>query len=95
MVVVVAENYIIPEKAEEFKAAMKPVVERVRTEPGCVAYDLAQHKKDPSIFVFVEKWADKDALRAHGNAEWFLAALAEVKPLQSAPTKMSIYSSLF
>jgi quinol monooxygenase YgiN len=43
----------------------KRAVEAVHQEPGCELYSL--HEAD-GTFVFVEQWADADALKMHSTA---------------------------
>jgi quinol monooxygenase YgiN len=45
--------------------ACKKAIEAVHSEPGCDLYSL--HESD-GTFVFVEQWADTDALTAHSQA---------------------------
>lgn len=64
-VVVVATMTAKPESAELVRQACLEAVEAVHAEPGCELYAL--HQSDRT-FVFVEQWADEEALRAHGTA---------------------------
>ena len=54
-----------PEKAEAFEALFRAYVEPSRAEPGCIEYHMLRDKEDPSLFVFYEIWASKDALDVH------------------------------
>jgi len=55
----------------EFQAAALKLVAAVRAnEPGCLMYTL--NKGDaPDTFVFMERYADEDALKAHRATEHF------------------------
>ncbi|WP_299558687.1 putative quinol monooxygenase [uncultured Mycolicibacterium sp.] len=64
-VVVVATMTAKPESVELVRQACLEAVEAVHAEPGCELYAL--HQSDRT-FVFVEQWADEEALRAHGTA---------------------------
>jgi quinol monooxygenase YgiN len=59
---------------ENMLAAARANIPAVRAEDGCVEYSLAvdtdaarpnQALFGPDTFVFIEKWRDADALRAH------------------------------
>ena len=40
-------------------------VRRSRLEPGCLLHSVHRDVEDPLRLVFLEHWADADALRAH------------------------------
>jgi quinol monooxygenase YgiN len=52
---------------ELFEAA-KAMIAATRKEPGCIRYDLHVSITDPQSMVFVEEWADREALEAHFSA---------------------------
>jgi quinol monooxygenase YgiN len=57
---------IKPGSANEFKAAAKPALARVKREDaGCEMYDLFQSVDDENRFVLVESWATEELLDAH------------------------------
>ncbi|MEW5811004.1 MAG: putative quinol monooxygenase [Actinomycetota bacterium] len=64
-VVVVATMTAKPDSVDAVRAACTQAIEAVHQEPGCQLYSL--HEAD-GTFVFVEQWADADALAAHGAA---------------------------
>ena len=64
-VVVVATMKAKPESVDAVRDACKQAIEAVHEEPGCELYAL--HEAD-GTFVFVEQWADADALKTHSTA---------------------------
>jgi quinol monooxygenase YgiN len=64
-VVVVATMVAKPESVDTVRDACTKAIESVHDEPGCELYSL--HEAD-GTFVFVEQWADADALKAHSTA---------------------------
>jgi quinol monooxygenase YgiN len=64
-VVVVATMKAKPESVDAVREAGKKAVEAVHDEPGCDLYSL--HEAD-GTFIFVEQWADADALNTHSGA---------------------------
>jgi quinol monooxygenase YgiN len=64
-VIVVATFTAKPESVDTVRDACKSAIEAVHQEPGCELYSL--HEAD-GTFVFVEQWADQDALKVHGTA---------------------------
>ena len=64
-VTVVATMKAKPESVDTVREACKQAIEAVHSEPGCDLYSL--HEAD-GTFVFVEQWADADALKTHSTA---------------------------
>lgn len=64
-VVVVATLTAKPESVDTVREACKQAISEVHEEPGCQLYSL--HEAD-GTFVFVEQWADEDALKTHSTA---------------------------
>lgn len=55
----------------EFQAAALKLVAAVRAnEPGCLMYTLNQGDS-PDSFVFMERYADEDALKTHRGTDHF------------------------
>jgi len=73
-VVVVATMTVKPESVDAVRDILTRAVEEVHDEPGCQLYSL--HQSDET-FVFVEQWADAEALKAHSTAP----AVTKVKSL--------------
>jgi quinol monooxygenase YgiN len=64
-VVVVATLTAIPESVDTVRDILSRAVNEVHGEPGCQLYSLHENE---GTFVFVEQWADADALKTHGAA---------------------------
>jgi quinol monooxygenase YgiN len=64
-VVVVATMTVKPESVDTVREILTRAVKDVHDEPGCQLYSL--HESNDT-FVFVEQWADADALQAHSTA---------------------------
>ncbi len=64
-VVVVATMKAKSESVDAVRDACTQAIEAVHEEPGCELYAL--HEAD-GTFVFVEQWADADALKTHSTA---------------------------
>jgi quinol monooxygenase YgiN len=65
-VVVVATLKAKPESVETVREAGKTALAAVHEEPGCELYSL--HEAEDGTFIFVEQWADAEALKAHSKA---------------------------
>lgn len=82
-VVVVASFTAKPESVDAVRQACKKAIESVHDEPGCELYSLHEGN---GTFVFVEQWADTDALKAHSTAPGVTTLFAEIgEHLDGAP----------
>jgi quinol monooxygenase YgiN len=54
-----------PETIDELVALSLEHVRRSRTEPGCVSHNVHRDVEHEHRLVFVERWADRDALSRH------------------------------
>jgi quinol monooxygenase YgiN len=77
-VVVVATMKAKPESVDAVRDACKRAIEAVHPEPGCELYAL--HEAD-GTFVFVEQWADAEALKTHSTAPGVTMLFGEVGEL--------------
>ncbi|PLY99947.1 antibiotic biosynthesis monooxygenase [Burkholderia sp. WAC0059] len=60
-----------PAHSDAVEHALQAAVTAVRTEPGCIQYDLHRDQSKPGRFVMIEQWSDEQALKTHGEAEAF------------------------
>lgn len=79
MIGVVATLTIAEGKESEFEAVGKDLMAKVKAnEPGTLTYQLYRSQKDPQTYVFLEQYASKDALDAHGQSDYFKAAMPKI-----------------
>ena len=72
MIALIVSLDVVPERLDEFTAAITTNAERTFTdEPGCLHFDVTQDLADPHHFVFYELYADEDAIAAHRAAPHF------------------------
>jgi quinol monooxygenase YgiN len=91
-VVVVATLTVKPESVDTVRDILTTAAKEVHEEPGCQLYSVHQTGE---TFVFVEQWADEEALKTHSAApavgKMFaaagehLAAAPDIKMLQPIP----------
>ena len=86
MIIVTGSVHARPETLADVLTASLEHVRRSRTEPGCLMHSVHQSVEDPTVVVFLEHWADRDALDAHfaqpGSLEFVktVGALAAERP---------------
>ena len=86
MLIVTGSVHARPDSLAAVLIASLEHVHRSRTEPGCLLHSVHQSVEDPLLVVFVEHWADRDALSTHfaqaGSNEFVkaVAGLSDQRP---------------
>ena len=79
MIGVVAKLKIAEGKNAEFEEVGKDLMAKVKAnESGTLTYQLYKSKSDPQTYIFMEEYASQDALKAHGQTDYFKAAGAKM-----------------
>ena len=66
-------------------AALRPLVEASRAEPGCLLYQAHRPPDDPNVIFLYEQYADQAAYQAHADSEHFKThAVGEIFPRREA-----------
>ena len=90
MIHVVAIITAKPGQRETIMQAARANIPAVLAEDGCIAYEFTvdaeglgsfQTKFGPDTFVFIEKWRDPAALKAHAAAPHMAAYASKVKDM--------------
>ena len=68
-------------------------VRRSREEPGCLSHAVHRDVEHPYRLVFVERWADRDALDVHFRVPESGAFVEAVARLAVADPAMDIYTT--
>ena len=71
MIAVVATIKTKPGQGAEFEAVARELAAKVNAEePGCKLYQLCK-AAEPDTYVFMERYADEEATKAHRASEHF------------------------
>ena len=93
MLIVTGSIQARPDSIDQVLTLSLTHVQRSREEPGCLMHSVHRDAEDPLRLVFLEHWADGDALRAHfavpESGEFVRAATA----LAAQPPEISIYEA--
>ncbi|HAS90737.1 MAG TPA: antibiotic biosynthesis monooxygenase [Clostridiales bacterium] len=90
MIKVVAKGYFLEGKAEEAIKLYEELVEKTRTEEGCISYILFRDIEDDSILTMIEEWESKDALDKHFKTEHFTRLVPMIGKLRKS-SEVNIY----
>lgn len=91
MVIVTGSVVGTADTIDELERVSLEHVHRSRTEAGCLAHAVHRDLEDPLRLVFVEQWADRDALRVHVRQPGSVAFLEAIGPLTAEPGTMDVY----
>ncbi|MDP1641549.1 MAG: putative quinol monooxygenase [Phenylobacterium sp.] len=81
MIGVVATLKVQDGKGDEFEAVFKDLMAQVKAnEPGCLVYQLTKSRAEPGTYKVLEIYANEEALKAHGQTEYFKAAGPKMGP---------------
>jgi quinol monooxygenase YgiN len=65
-VIIVAGHFIVaPDQREQFLRGRAEIMQRSRSEPGCVTYAFTPDPLDPGRVLLFERWESKAALADH------------------------------
>ena len=82
-----------PETLQETLKISIEHVHRSRLEPGCIAHAVSQDAEDPRRLVFVEKWADQAAIKAHFAVPESRAFAKALYMLTAQPPQMEVFEA--
>jgi quinol monooxygenase YgiN len=82
-----------PEALDEALRISIEHVHRSRTEPGCLLHSVHRDVEDTDRLVFLEHWADRDALTAHFRVPASGAFAKRLGELAAVPPTIEIYDA--
>jgi autoinducer 2-degrading protein len=86
---------IKPERVEDFKSMIRANHEASIAEPGCLRFDVAQSKADPTEFLLWECYVDEAAAAFHKTTPHYLAFKAQAPELQSRDRVSDLYIGIY
>lgn len=93
MIVVTGDAIAKPETFDEVRRLSLEHVHRSRTESGCISHAVQIDCDNPLRFVFIEQWADKEALLAHFQVPASRNFVKTLRGLLSVSSTIQIYDA--
>ena len=93
MIVVIGDAVAKSETFDEVRRLSLEHVHRSRTEPGCISHAVHIDCENPLRFVFVEQWADRQALIAHFQVPASREFVKALRSMLSEPSTIQIYDA--
>jgi quinol monooxygenase YgiN len=89
--VVVARLAGLTGRVAELRELLARRARDVRTEQGCVAYEVAELLDEPATFLVVQTWTSPETMRAHFSTEAHAAYQHEVDELLATPSEVVLH----
>lgn len=93
MIVVTGDACAKPETFDEVRRLSLEHVHRSRAEPGCISHAVHIDCENPLRFVFVEHWADRQALMVHFQVPASREFVKALRSMLSEPSTIQIYDA--
>jgi quinol monooxygenase YgiN len=93
MIVVTGDVVATPETIGQIRLLSIEHVERSRLEDGCISHGVHVDVQNPMRFVFVERWADWNALQAHFAVPASRAFARAIAGLAASRPSLQIYEA--
>ena len=94
MVVVAKIKVKAGSEARAEEAFRKQIDYVTREEPKTLVYRMHRGRKDPTAFLFYEKYADADAFDRHGKSSAMQELFRMLTPLLDGPPQIELYEEL-
>ncbi len=93
MILITGSARALPETLQEMLKISVEHVHRSRLEAGCIFHAVSQDAEDPFRLVFVEKWADQAAIKAHFAVPESRAFGKALYKLAAQPPQMEVFEA--
>lgn len=93
MIIITGSVLAREESFSELRALCIEHVHRSRGEPGCISHDVHIDAEDPLRLVFIERWGDEAAVRAHFALPASIEFVKAIRRLAAESSPIQIYDS--
>ncbi len=95
MLTVIAKLKVQPGKETEFERACRVMIEHVKTaEETTATYVLHRARKDPTTFLFYERYRDRAALDAHSQSPQMATLFSTIGPMLDGAPVIETYEEI-
>jgi quinol monooxygenase YgiN len=91
-VIAVADVYGIEGRRDELAVLLQRFERSARIEPGCRRYVFASTLAEPTRFLLISEWEDREALDAHYESETFADFQFGLVGLLARPSELTVYA---
>ncbi|MGI8920065.1 MAG: putative quinol monooxygenase [Solirubrobacteraceae bacterium] len=91
MIIVIARFRPHPDRREELVALLAEVQEASRRDDGCLDYGYFSEVVDPTSFIAVEEWRDREALDGHLRQDHVARLVAALPQLGDGRPEIQVH----
>jgi autoinducer 2-degrading protein len=95
MFIAAVHVYIKSEAVDEFKAGIEANHLGSIAEPGCLRFDVAQSKGDPTEFLLWEVYVDEEAAAFHKTTPHYLAFKERMPELMARDRRSDLFDGVW
>ena len=95
MFIAAVHVYVKPDKVDEFIEGIKANHLASIAEPGCLRFDVAQSKEDPTEFILWEVYVDEAANAFHKTTPHYLEFKARMPELMSKERHSDLFDGIY
>ena len=93
MIKIVAKNTVKKENKADFINTAKELIEKSRSEEGCISYTLNENL-DGKYLTFIEEWKDEKAIEIHNNSEHFKSIVPKLSQFKEGDMDVILYKEI-
>lgn len=95
MFIAAVHVYVKPDRVDEFIERIRANHEASIAEPGCLRFDVARSKDDPTEFLLWEVYVDEEASRFHKTTPHYLAFKEQMPELASRERHSDLFDGVY
>lgn len=95
MFIAAVHVYVKPDKVDDFREMIRANYEGSIAEPGCLRFDVAQSKADPTEFMLWECYRDEAARDAHRETPHYQAFKALMPEMMARDRHSDLYEGVY
>ena len=95
MFIAAVHVYVKPERVDDFKAMIHANHLGSIAEPGCLRFDVAQSREDPTEFLLWECYVDEAAAAFHKTTPHYLAFKEQMPALMSRERRSERFDGVY
>lgn len=95
MFIAAVHVYVKPDRVDEFIESIRANHEASIAEPGCLRFDVARSRDDPTEFLLWEVYVDEEASRFHKTTPHYLAFKEQMPELASRERHSDLFDGVY
>lgn len=95
MFIAAVHVYVKPDRVDDFKAMIHANHLGSMAEPGCLRFDVAQSREDPTEFLLWECYVDEAAAAFHKTTPHYLAFKEQAPELMARERHSDLFDGVY